>query len=60
MLHDLQAYEVERDGHEYRVEVEIIENTEEYVLVIVGVNDGRRPASITSEASTFISKKPLA
>ena len=46
-LHDLQAYEVDFDAVEYQVEVEILENTEKYIHVVVAVDDGTLPASIS-------------
>ena len=32
-LHDVQAYEVERDSKKYQVEVELLEDTDTYVEV---------------------------
>ena len=57
-LHDLQAYEVELDSKKYQVEVELLENTDKYVHVIVAVDDGSLPASISPLTSTFIRPKP--
>jgi hypothetical protein len=57
-LRDLQAYEVELDSRKYQVEVEILENTNKYVHVMVAVDDGSLPASITPLTHTFICQKP--
>lgn len=57
-LHDLQAYEVELDSKKYQVEVELLENTDKYVHVMVAVDDGSLPASISPLTSTFIRSKP--
>jgi hypothetical protein len=57
-LHDLQAYEVELDSKKYQVEVELLENTDKYVHVMVAVDDGSLPASISPLSSTFIRSKP--
>jgi len=57
-LHDVQAYEVERDSKAYQVEVELLENTDTYVHVMVGVDDGRLPASILPATTSFIRQKP--
>ena len=56
-LHDLQSYEVEFNSKTYRVEVELLENTEKYVHVIVAVDDGSLPASISPLTKTFILEK---
>ena len=46
-LHEAQAYEIELDSKHYQVEVELLENTEQYVRVMVAVDDGSLPASIS-------------
>ena len=46
-LRDLQTYEVE-----------VLENTDEYVHVMVAVDDGSLPASISPLSHTFICAKP--
>jgi hypothetical protein len=56
-LQHLQAYEVEIDSKKYQVEVELLENTEEYIHVVVAVDDGRLPASISPLIHSFISRK---
>lgn len=57
-LRDIEAYEVEVDSKTYQVEVEILENTDEYVHVMVAVDDGSLPASIAPSTATFITTKP--
>ena len=57
-LQDLQAYEVELDSKKYQVEVELVENTDKYVHVMVAVDDGSLPASISPLTHTFIRSKP--
>ena len=57
-LRDLQAYEVELDSRKYQVEVDLLEDTEKYVHVMVAVDDGSLPASITPLTHTFICQKP--
>jgi hypothetical protein len=56
-LSDVQAYEVERDAKTYQVEVELLENTDKYVHVVVGVDDGSLPASLLPLTDTFIREK---
>jgi hypothetical protein len=58
-LRHLQVYEVELDLRRYQVEVELLENTKEYVHVMVAVDDGSLPASITPLTHTFICQKPF-
>ena len=58
-LHELQDYEVEVDSKKYQVEVELLEDTATYLLVIVAVDDGSLPASMSPLAQTFVYQKPL-
>jgi hypothetical protein len=56
-LHEVQAYEVVVDSKRYQVEVEIIENKQEYIHVALGVDDGSLPMSISPSSRTFIRRK---
>ena len=56
-LQHLQAYEVEIDSKKYQVEVELLENTEQYLHLVIAVDDGRLPASISSLTHSFICRK---
>jgi hypothetical protein len=56
-LHELQAYEVEFDSKKYQVEVELLENTEQYVHIVVAVDDGSLPASISPLCHNIIRQK---
>jgi hypothetical protein len=58
-LHEGQAFEVELDSKQYQVEVELLESTEKYLRVMVAVDDGSLPASISPLTHTFICQKPL-
>jgi hypothetical protein len=49
---------VELDSKKYQVEVELLENADKYVHVMVAVDDGSLPASISPLTRTFISQKP--
>ena len=57
-LSDLRAYEVEVDSKKYQVEVELLENTDSYIHVMVAVDDGSLPASISPVTDTFKCSKP--
>lgn len=57
-LRDEQVYEVQLDSKKYQVEVEILEDTAEYVHVMVAVDDGSLPASLSPLTQTFVSSKP--
>jgi hypothetical protein len=59
-LRDKQAYEVVFDSKPYQVEIDILENTEQYVHVAVAVDDGSLPASILPVIDSFIRNKPSA
>ena len=56
-LSEGKAYEVEFESKNYQVEVEVLENTPEYVNVAVSVDDGSLPASIFPLSDNFIRKK---
>ena len=57
-LHDPRVYEVEVDSKKYQVEVELLENTDDYVHVMVAVDDGSLPASLSPLTETFKRPKP--
>jgi len=52
-----KAYEVEFESKHYQVEVELLENTPEYVNVAVTVDDGTLPASIFPLSYNIVRKK---
>jgi hypothetical protein len=57
-VRDQQAYEVEFDSETYQVEIEILEDTEQYLHVMVAVDDGSLPASVLPATDSFIRNKP--
>jgi hypothetical protein len=57
-LRSLQAYEVELASKKYQVEIELSENADKYIHVMVAVDDGSLPASISPLTRTFMSQKP--
>ena len=56
-LQDIRCYEVKIDAKTYQVEVELLENTDTYVHVLVAVDDGTLPASMTPLTESFIREK---
>ncbi len=56
-LRNGQAYEVERDSKKYQVEVEVLEDTDTYVHVMVAVDDGGLPGSISPVTTTFVRQR---
>ena len=52
------VYEVKHDSRTYQVEIEVLENTENYVHVVLSVDDGSLPASIWPATDSFICIKP--
>jgi hypothetical protein len=56
-LQHVQAYEVELDSKTYQVEVELLENTAQYLHVMVAVDDGSLPASVSPLTDSFICHK---
>ena len=57
-LRDSQAYEIEFNSKKYQVEVELLEDTDQYLHVYIAVDDGALPASITPLSHSFICEKP--
>jgi hypothetical protein len=53
-----QAYQMEFESKQYNVEVELLENTEQYLNVVVAVDDGSLPASIRPLCHSWICPKP--
>jgi hypothetical protein len=53
-----ENYCVQFDGAEYQVEVMLLENTDDYVHVMIGVDDGHFPTAYRPLSDTFISRKP--
>ena len=56
-LTDVRAYQIQFEGKEYTVEVQLLENTEKYVHVCIGVDDGSVPASFRPLSSSFIRER---
>jgi hypothetical protein len=56
-LHDRRAYKVEVESKHYQVEVQLLENTDAYVHIVVGVDDGSLPLSIVPLTRSFIRQK---
>ena len=57
-LSNADVYEVKHDSRTYQVEIEVLENTENYVHVVLSVDDGSLPASIWPATDSFICIKP--
>jgi hypothetical protein len=51
-------YEVERDSQTYQIEIDVLENTPDYVHVAISVDDGSIPASFWPMMDSFITKRP--
>jgi hypothetical protein len=56
-LSELRAYQLEMDSQPYQVEVELLENTAEYVHVSVSVDDGSLPSSLVPLSESFTKRK---
>jgi hypothetical protein len=57
-LHQVQGYEVEFESKQYQIELELLEDTEKYLHVMVAVDDGSLPASVSPLTHSFICAKP--
>ena len=58
-LRDARVYEVEVDSKKYIVEVELLKNSDQYLQVLVTVDDGSLPASIVPVSQIFVCEKAL-
>jgi hypothetical protein len=58
-LRDRQAYEVKFEANTYQVEIEILQNNDQYVQVMVAVDDGSLPASVLPLTDSFVRNKPV-
>lgn len=56
-LRTRDVYEVIAESKLYQVEVELLEDTPEYLHVMIAVDDGTLPASIHPEIKTFLCRK---
>ena len=56
-LRELQVYEVEFDSKGYQVEVQLLENARKCVHVLISVDDGSLPASLSPMTESFIVEK---
>jgi hypothetical protein len=56
-LHEEKVYKVEADANQFQVEVNLVENTNDYLHVVVSVDDGHLPWSICPVTRGFIAKK---
>ena len=56
-LSDVRTYEVELDSKRFQVEVQLLENADKYLHVLVSVDDGSLPLSISPAAESFILSK---
>jgi hypothetical protein len=55
--HEEQNYQIVVDSKRYQVEVQLLEDTNEYVHVALGVDDGSFPWSISPATRAFIKQK---
>jgi len=53
----LEAYQIEFKSKQHNVEVEILENTDKYLHIVVAVDDGSLPASISPLCHSWIRHK---
>jgi hypothetical protein len=53
----MPCYEVESGSKTYQVELSVLEETESYLHVSIGVDDGSLPASICPLTGSFVHYK---
>ena len=56
-LPETQVYEVEFEGRQHQVEVEIVRRAPDCVHVVISVDDGSLPASLLPCTRTFVRAK---
>jgi hypothetical protein len=54
---DVEGYQIEFQGKHYNVEVQILENTDDYIHVMVAVDDGSLPTALRALCGSFILRK---
>jgi hypothetical protein len=54
LLDDHQEYQVEFESEQYNVEVELIENSAQYLHVVIAVDDGTLPGSMSPLCNSII------
>ena len=52
------VYKVEQGSRTYQVEIDVLENTTEYVHVAISVDDGSIPCSFFPVTDSFITELP--
>jgi hypothetical protein len=56
-LAEEQDYEIEFNGKNHQVEVKLIENTDQYLHVMVAADDGSVPASFRPLSASFFERR---
>ena len=56
-LSDMRVYEVEFESVQHQVEVELLENTPDYLHVSISVDDGTLLASLRPTTDSFIRRR---
>jgi len=56
-LPDVQTYEIEFESKKYQIEVELLENSDNYVHVGIAVDNGRFWRAMRPLSSSFICKR---
>lgn len=56
-LPDVQTYEIEFESKKYQIEVELLENTDNYVHVGIAVDNGHFWRAMRPVSSSFICKR---
>jgi hypothetical protein len=59
VLRDQHAYEVEFDSKKYQVEIEILKSVGQSVQVMIAVDDGSLPASLSPATRVFTRNRPV-
>ena len=58
-LRDQHVYEVEFNSKKYQVEIEILNSTGQSVQVMMAVDDGSLPASLSPATEVFTRSRPV-
>lgn len=56
-LRTRDVYEVVAESKQYQVEAVLLEDTPEYLHVMIAVDDGSLPASLHPESTSFLCRK---
>jgi hypothetical protein len=59
-LRELDVYEIEFQGKMHQVEVQLLQDTDKHLQIVIAVDDGTLPRSLSPRMQIILRKKPSA